>query len=125
MNITSDDLPLKRRHPKIGVISLSLAIANGLITLLILVGSFIPEDGTYAEQRVDKALFVFALIIAPIFHLVGLALGIGGAFMKNAKKVFPVLGIIFNGLPLVIAAVCWVIILLIALAVISSGGGWM
>lgn len=125
MNVASDNLAKQRNHPKIGLISFGLAIAIGFITLLILAISFILERGTYAEQRADKVLFVFALIAAPIFHLAGLVLGIIGAFKKDSKKLFPILGIIFNALPLVFAAVVWIFILLIALAVISSGGGWM
>ena len=125
MNIASDSPAKPRSHPKKGLISFGLAIANGFITLLIFAVSFIPESGTYAEQRANKVLFVFALIIAPIFYLTGLVLGIIGAFMKNSKKLFPILGIVFNSLPLIGVAIIWIFILLIALAVISSGGGWM
>ena len=125
MNAAFDDSANKRTHPKTGLISFGLAIGSGAITLLLLVVSFIPESGTYTEQRFNKILFVFALIMAPVFHLAGLTLGIIGAFSKNSKKVFPILGIIFNSLPLILAVAVWVFLLLIALAVIGSGGGWM
>lgn len=125
MNAASDSLAKKHGHPKSGLISFGLAIVVGLMTLVLFIVSFIPEDGTYAEQRADRILFVFAAIISPILHLTGLIFGIIGAFKKNFKKLFPVLGIIFNALPLILAAVIWIFILLIALAVIGSGGGWM
>lgn len=125
MNTASDDLSKKRKHSKVGLISFGLAIITGIAALVIFIISLIPESGTYAAQRFDKILFAFALIAAPILHLTGLILGIVGAFQKDFKKLFPILGIIFNALPLAIAAVIWILLLLIALAVISSGGGWM
>ena len=108
MNIASDPLAKSRSNPKLGLISIGLAITNGFITLLIFAVSLIPEDGTYAEQRANRVLFVFALIIAPIFYLTGLVLGIIGAFMKNSQKLFPILGIVFNTLPLISVAIIWI-----------------
>lgn len=112
------------KHPKTGLISFGLAIVTGALTFLLLIASFIPESGTYTTARFNKILFVFALIVAPVFHLAGLIFGIVGAFTKDSKKVFSILGIVFNSLPLVLAIVIWIFILLIALAVIGSGGGW-
>jgi len=71
---------------------------------------FIPEDWTSAEQRANNVLFVFALIIAPVFYLAGLIPGIIGVFMKDSKKIFAVLGIVLSSLPLVLVAAGWVLI---------------
>ena len=125
MNTASNAPAKDREHPKTGLVSFGLAIATGALTLLVLIADFIPESGTYTARRFDKILFVFALVIAPVFHLAGLVLGIIGAFTKDSKKVFSVLGIVFNSLPLVLAIIGWIFILLIALAVVGSGGGWM
>lgn len=120
-----DDSAKNIFHPRVGLISFGLAIITGAITFLLFIVSFIPESGTYTEQRFNRIFFGFMLITAPIFHLAGLVLGIIGAFKKNSKKVFSILGIVFNSLPLIFVLIVWVFFLLIALAVISSGGGWM
>lgn len=116
---------INKSYSKSGWISFGLALATGFITLLLLIAWFVPEGGTYTEQRLGKILFVFGLIIAPILHLTGLIFGIIGAFKKDSKKLFSVFGIVLNSLALAVAAVFWLFILLIALAVIGSGGGWM
>jgi hypothetical protein len=124
MKTDSDDLANNRIHPKTGLISFGLAIVAGAITLLLFIISLIPEDGTYSEQRFNKIFLIFALAMAPILHFAGLGLGIIGAFTKNSKKVFPILGIIFNGLPVICVLVIWILLLLAVVAVIGSGGGW-
>jgi len=124
MTTDYDDLAKNRNHPKTGLISFGLAIVTGAITFLLFVVSFIPESGTYTEQRFNKIFLGFALGIAPILHLTGLIMGIVGAFTKNYRKVFPILGIIFNGLPVICAVIIWILLLLAVVAVIGSGGGW-
>ena len=119
------DNPAKNRfHPKTGLISFWLALLTGAITFSLFVVSFIAESGTYSERRLNNIFLVFALGIAPILHLAGLVLGVVGAFTKNSKKIFPILGIIFNGLSVFCALVFWILLLLAVVAVIGSGGGW-
>jgi hypothetical protein len=124
MYAASDNPAKNRFHPKTGLISFWLAIVTGAIAFLLFVGSFIPESGTYAEKRLNNIFLVFALGIAPILHLAGLILGIVGAFTKNSKKVFPILGIVLNGLPVICAVIIWILLLLAVVAVVGSGGGW-
>lgn len=113
-----------RKHPAAGLVFFGLAIVTGAISVLLFVISFFPARGTYAEQRFNNIAFVFAFGIAPLFHRAGLILGIVGAFIKESKKIFPIFGIVLNSLPLLLAIVIWLIILMIVLAVIGSGGGW-
>ncbi|GEM_PF-3579736 len=120
-----DDSINKKTHHTIGLISFWTAIVTGAISFVLFIIAFIPESNTYTAERLNKIFFVFALIIAPILHIVGLALGIIGAFIKNSKKVFPALGIILNSLPLILAIIIWMFFLVIVLAVLGSGGGWM
>ena len=120
-----DDSANKKTHPTVGLISFWTAIVTGAISFVLFIIAFVPESNTYTAQRLNKILFVFALIIAPVLHIIGLALGIIGAFIKNSKKNFPALGITLNALPLVLAIIIWIFFLLIVLAVLGSGGGWM
>jgi hypothetical protein len=124
MNAAFADPAAKKNHPKVGAISFGLAIGTGVITFLLFVASLIPASNTYMAERFSAALMIFGLGVAPVLHLAGLILGVIGAFTKNSKKVFPILGIIFNLLPLIIAAILLVLFFVIIWAVISSGGGW-
>ncbi|HVE58226.1 MAG TPA: hypothetical protein VNB22_15440 [Pyrinomonadaceae bacterium] len=125
MNAARSNLAIKKTHPKTGLISCGLAIVTGAVTLLLFVASFIPERGTYAEQRFNNIFLVFGAAVAPLLHFTGLLLGIIGAFIKDSKKVFPILGIILNGLPLIFALFIWILLFWVIWAVLSSGGGWM
>lgn len=124
MEAAAEDFAKKRKHPKVGLISFGLAVTTIAIGLLILILSFIPEDGTYAEKRFDNVFLVFGLFIAPIPHFIGLGLGIAGAFLKDSKKGFSILGIIFNALPLIFILFVWILLFWVVWAVLSSGGGW-
>jgi hypothetical protein len=124
MNASFDDPAAQKNHPKVGVISFGLAIGTGVVTFLLFIASLIPQSGTYMAQRLSTVLMIFGMGVAPLLHLSGLILGVIGAFRKNSRKVFPILGIIFNILPLIIAAILLVLFFVIIWAVISSGGGW-
>ncbi|HEY8563303.1 MAG TPA: hypothetical protein VIL74_23195 [Pyrinomonadaceae bacterium] len=115
----------QKTHHAIGLLSFAAALVTSAVTLALFIIAFVPDSHTYAARRLNKILFVFALMIAPIIHVAGLGLGIAGAFLKNSKKVFPILGIVLNALPLMLALLGWLFIILIAGAVLGSGGGWM
>jgi hypothetical protein len=123
MNITANDSAAPGNHSKHGLISTGLAIITGLATLLLLLVTFTLKSGTPAQLQAGQILFVFALIIAPFPYLTGLVLGIIGAFKKNSKVVFPILGMILNGVGLVIVVVYW-LFFLIVVVLFNSLGGW-
>lgn len=125
MNAAAGDPANIRTHPQTGVVSVGLAVLTGAVTIVLLAVSFAMKSGTYADRRWTNVLLVYGAGIAPLLHFAGLVLGIVGAFTKNSKKAFPALGIILNGLPLLIAAVVWALLFWIIWAVLASGGGWM
>jgi hypothetical protein len=125
MKTAADDLADKKTHRKAGLISFGMAIITIATAFLLFVASFIPERGAYTEQRFNNVLLVFGAAVAPLLHFTGLVLGITGAFTKDSKKVFPILGIIFNTLPLILALFIWMLLFWVIWAVLSSGGGWM
>lgn len=79
-------------------------------------------EGRVDHEKVSKFdwFTICCLIIGgPIIHFVGLILGIAGAFQKQRKRLFAVLGIVLNGiLVLAAATVC---ILALSLVVASLG----
>ena len=75
--------------------------------LLILFAISLAMEGRIDHEKVSKFdwFTICCLIIGgPVIHFVGLVLGIAGAFQKERKRLFAVLGIVLNGL-LVISAV--------------------
>jgi hypothetical protein len=87
----------KVKHSGFGIASFIISIVQAIITMIVilsagLVGRMHPSN--------DKQLFfmiIGLLVFAGLFvNLVGAGLGIGGVFQNNRKKVFSILGIIFN-----------------------------
>jgi hypothetical protein len=87
----------KVKHSGFGIASFIVSIVQAFITMIVvlsagLVGRMHPSN--------DKQLFfmiIGLLVFAGLFvNLVGVGLGIGGIFQHNRKKVFSILGIIFN-----------------------------
>ena len=125
MKTAFEDSRNKKNHHPVGLISFGTAIFTGAVSLVLFIISLIPESGTYTAQRWTNILLIYGLAVAPLLHGIGFVLGIVGAFLKESKKLFPVLGIILNGLPLIFAAVLWILLFWVIWAVLSSGGAWM
>jgi hypothetical protein len=125
MKPASDNSPNKKTHHPVGLISFVTAIVTGAVSLVLFIISMIPERGTYTAQRWTNILIIYALAVAPLLHTIGLVFGIVGAFLKESKKLFPVLGIILNIVPVIFAALLWILLFWVIWAVFSSGGGWM
>ena len=120
-----DDSANKKTHHPVGLISFGFAVVTGAISLLLFIVSLIPESGTYTAKRWTNILIIYGLAVAPVLHTIGLVLGIVGVFLKESKKLFPVLGIILNVLPVIFSALLWILLFWVIWAVIASGGGWM
>jgi len=90
--------------------------------LLLLFAISLAMEGRIDHEKVSRFdwFTICCLIIGgPVIHFVGLVLGIAGAFQKERKRLFAVLGIVLNGL-LVISAVT-ICILALSLVVASLG----
>jgi hypothetical protein len=120
-----DDSANKKTHHPVGLISFGMAIFTGAVSLVLFIISLIPESGTYTAKRWTNILIIYGLAVAPVLHTIGLVLGIVGVFLKESKKLFPVLGIILNVLPVIFSALLWILLFWVIWAVIASGGGWM
>jgi len=113
--------PLVRRTSKLGVTSFLMALSFPLFLLLLFAISLAMEGRIDHEKvsRFDWFTICCLIIGGPVIHFVGLVLGIAGAFQKERKRLFAVLGIVLNGL-LVISAVT-ICILALSLVVASLG----
>lgn len=101
------------KHSRMGIASLVLAILVGVLVFLIIGGAGVLEASTPGGMDEDSPLVVligFAVIGCLLANLVGLGLGIAGMIQRRRKKLFAILGAIFNGL-----------VVLVVLAVIVLG----
>ena len=110
-----------RRASRLGVTSFLMALGFPLF-LLILFAISLALEGRIDHEKVSKFdWFTICCLIfgGPVIHFVGLVLGIAGAFQKERKRLFAVLGIVLNGL-LVISAVT---ICILALSLVAASLG--
>jgi hypothetical protein len=110
-----------RPHSKLGLASVAVATTTGSLTFLLIVLSALPLIGPDTEARLGRIATLF-LWTGPIFYLAGLVMGTVALLQKETKRVFAVVGIIVNGLPLTLflTVVLWVVWIVVA----SGGGSW-
>ena len=90
------------KHSNLGIASFIIAMVVGIcdVGLLILtIASTLVSQDTGIKAAVA---FVLMLILGAVLNLAGLGLGIGGALMKNRKRIFPILGIVLNSLAILV-----------------------
>jgi len=107
---------IPRKHSRMGITSFIIALAQGFLTLLVIIFAGIltmrgPQDENEAGFAV-LGLFIIAGILA---HLVGVGLGIAGMVQKSRKKVFSILGFVFN-----ITVILFVILLMVIGVMVES-----
>jgi len=84
---------------------LLLALGFPFLCLIIFVAMMIVSDQIENGAFVGFVTILVASIAAVAVHLTGVILGIAGAYKKDSRKLFPVLGIVFNGVPLLLSAI--------------------
>ncbi|MEK3734009.1 MULTISPECIES: hypothetical protein [Paenibacillus] len=99
--------PEDRKHSRLGIASFILSVITLVGYILLgamgntMIEPFITPDGTVLEptQETLEAMTTLAAIFMIIIfiNLVGLILGLAGAFTKQRKRVFGVVGSIING----------------------------
>jgi hypothetical protein len=84
-----------RKHSKLGLSSLIIALAVPvLLVLLIVLAMLMPTPLSTPRDIIGISTLVFALL-APLFHLVGAVLGVAG-WLTRKRKLFPVVGTVLN-----------------------------
>ena len=82
------------RHPEKGIMSAILGVTS--VGALIAAVVFTYRDGGQAQMR-----YAAAALVAAIFSVVGLILGIMSRFERDIFKLFPNMGIILNLLSII------------------------
>lgn len=118
MNIAANDLGVTLNHSKLGFVSTGLAITATIAWFFPLIISLILKNGAPAAGS-ENIFVLVSFISAPVLHLTGLILGVAGAFKKDSKKLFVIIGIIYNGVCLIIV-VGFLLLFLLALYTISN-----
>ena len=99
-----------RSHSKAGLVSLLIALLFPLVMWSIFLILLV------LQIRIENEAFTYFLMILTgsisgvAAHVTGVALGIVGVRNRGRKKLLPVLGIVFNTIPLVFAAIICVVI---------------
>ena len=94
-----------RTHSKAGLVSLLIALLFPLLTCSIFLIVLVLQLQIENEAFTYFLMILSGSIAAIIAHLGGLIMGVVGVRNKQRKKLLSVLGIIFNTLPLLLAAV--------------------
>jgi putative exporter of polyketide antibiotics len=92
---------VEQKHSKLGIASLVLAIVATLVfcvDIVLIIGITGGTNTTSQSQLLDSALSCIAAISA----ITGLGLGIAAVVQKNTKKLFGILGLVINGVYLLI-----------------------
>jgi hypothetical protein len=92
-----DDRGLK--HSGLGIASFIIAIVLGVFEFLFIVVAGIVETTNSGgiEAKPTIAIVVgMSILLGVGLSLVGIGLGIAGLIQKNRKKVFTILGLVFN-----------------------------
>jgi len=87
-----------KTHSKIGIASCGVGIVMFSLFLIATIAYYFQfKQGTGASSQDMALLQLLVEMIVPVpVHIIGLILGIVSVFFPNRKKLFPVLGIIFN-----------------------------
>lgn len=101
------DIP--KIHSRMGIASFIIALAQGFLTLLVIIfAGILTTMGPQHENEAGFAILGLFVIGGIFTHLVGMGLGIAGMVQKSRKKVFSILGFVFN-----ITVILFVIFLMI------------
>ena len=89
----------KSRHSGYGIASFILFIAVFLALIIlytVLVVTHASDPQLLEQESIGVAVVGFVIMGSSLFVLVGIGLGIAGIFQKEKRKVFSVLGLVFN-----------------------------
>ena len=99
-----DQVRLVRKQSNLGIASFLIALGLPLLVLALLAILFVLQGRIENEAFTDSIVIIGASIAGFIGHLVGLTLGVAGALQKQRKRLLAVLGIVFNSVPMLLAA---------------------
>ena len=109
-----DEQNITQKHSGFGIASFIIAIIQGVTTaVVVILASVFAAKEPQSENEVALAIIGLAIFGGIFAHLVGLGLGIAGVVQKDRKKVFSILGLIFN----IVAVITIALLMIIGLTV--------
>ena len=87
------------KHSKLGITSCVIAVATFLMMALLIGASYFIGNVTADHQQIGAVWIVTdvsALFLPIPVHFIGLILGVVGLFLRNRRKLFPIIGTILN-----------------------------
>ena len=99
----SPQMIVERPHSKFGIASFVTGLIVGLAELALLIIAGVMETSTpggISEDDPKAMVLGLFLLLGLLLAFIGATIGVAGLFEANKKKVFCVLGVIFNGLSL-------------------------
>jgi hypothetical protein len=86
------------KHSRLGIASFVISLIAGFIEFLVIISAGVLEvEGQMTETSAAAVVIGMLIMLGMFSNLVGVGLGIAAVVQKNAKKLFGVLGLIFNG----------------------------
>lgn len=90
------------KHPGLGIASFIISVVVGVSELILFI--LVVSTSIVARDAAYNTAIIFALVamLGSLANLAGIGLGAAGAAKKNSKKIFSILGIVFNSATLLI-----------------------
>jgi hypothetical protein len=86
------------KHSGLGIASFVISLVTGLVEFLVIISAGVLEmQGQMSETSGAAVVIGMFIILGMLANLVGIGLGIAAIAQNKAKKLFGILGLIFNG----------------------------
>ncbi|MCK5306402.1 MAG: hypothetical protein KAJ66_04645 [Candidatus Omnitrophica bacterium] len=93
-NSTNDLL----KHSGFGISSFVISLVIGVGEIFVIgIAAFLGAQGQMSEENTAMMVVGLAIMAGLMINLAGVGLAIAGICQKNKKKMFSILGLIFNG----------------------------
>lgn len=98
MNDQTDNSILEKKHSRLGIASVVIALALPALLILFLVMGLLLGSKKGSVGNVIGLGFIVIALSAPLLHFVGFILGLIGWISKRTKNLYPVIGTVLNAL---------------------------
>lgn len=102
------------KHSGLGITSFIIGIIQSIVSFTAIIISGVIYSIPTENQEIIFAIIGLVIFVGLFIHLIGIGLGIAGLLQKNRKKVFSILGLIFN------ISCVMVVILIICIGLLSD-----
>ena len=118
-------------HTRMGIASVIIAVlATVLIVILVIVAGSVatslfqgqdpaaidPQSLENSPEATSLAIVGFGVLGSFLLYFVGLGLGVAGIFQRRKKRIFGILGAVFNGLVLLAVVMLFVVAFVVGAA---------